>query len=64
MKQCSMGNSPFYPSSFRLHPWMWPGREADAPLRTPRSRAVTVPPGVSHAPISQRMREEGGRMKI
>jgi len=23
----------------------WTGREADAPLRTPRSRAVTVLPG-------------------
>ena len=29
----------------------WTGREADAPLQTPRSRAVTVLPGMSHAPI-------------
>ena len=29
----------------------WSGREADPPLRTPRSPAVTVLPGMSHAPI-------------
>lgn len=30
---------------------LWPGREADAPLQTPRSQAVTVLQGMSHAPI-------------